>query len=104
MSKTSPTQRSLALLRERGYLVAVVERWNPHVRIRQDLYGFIDLLAIRPLEIIGVQTTSGDHVAERVAKVKAHPNYERIIESGMLVFVHGWSKLKAGWTCREIEL
>ena len=104
MSRMTPTQRSLALLRERGYLTAVVERWNPHAKIRQDLYGVADLIAVRPLEVMFVQTTSGDHVAERIAKVKAHANYERIIESGILFFVHGWSRLKAGWTCREIEL
>jgi len=27
---TSPTQRSLAWLRARGYIAQVVERWNPH--------------------------------------------------------------------------
>jgi hypothetical protein len=30
----SPTQRSLALLRERGYTTDVVERWIPYVRVR----------------------------------------------------------------------
>jgi len=41
--KASPVlARSMAILRREGYVVAVVERWNPHVRIRQDLYGFLD--------------------------------------------------------------
>ena len=43
---TSPTQLSLKKLREEGYTVAVVEHWNSFARIRQDLFGFIDLLAL----------------------------------------------------------
>jgi hypothetical protein len=35
----TPTQRSLAYLRAEGWQVAIVERWNPHARIRQDLFG-----------------------------------------------------------------
>ena len=107
MAKTSPTQRSIALLKERGYLTAIVEKFNPHVGpfgIRQDLFGFGDLLALRKGEILLVQTTSGDHMAERVTKIVEHDNYPRVIESGMQVAVHGWRKLKAGWACKEIEL
>lgn len=58
---TSPTQRSLAHLRSLGYRVAVVERWNPHARIRQDLFGVLDLLAVRDGEILGVQTTNASY-------------------------------------------
>jgi hypothetical protein len=44
---SSPTQRTLQHLRAAGFpLVQVVERWNPHARIRQDLYGCIDVLAV----------------------------------------------------------
>ena len=47
MPKSLPTQRTLARLRQEGALeVAIVEHWNPHARIRQDLFGFIDILAI----------------------------------------------------------
>lgn len=43
---SSPTQRTLAALRKLGYLAAVVEKWNHGAHIRQDLFGFIDVLAI----------------------------------------------------------
>lgn len=62
----TPTQRSLCKLRADGWLVAVVERWNPYARVRQDLFGFADLLAIKGNEVLAVQTTSGDHVAHRL--------------------------------------
>ena len=48
---TSPTQLSLKKLREEGYIVAVVEHWNSFARIRQDLFGFIDLLALKGKEV-----------------------------------------------------
>ena len=100
----SPTERSLALLRKEGYLVGIVEKWNPHARIRQDLYGFIDLLAVRPGETLGVQATSGDHVQERIRKIAEHENYPRILEAGWVIEVWGWRKLKAGWACRREKL
>ncbi|MBI4326652.1 MAG: hypothetical protein HY674_15520 [Chloroflexi bacterium] len=43
----TPTQRSLSKLRAEGWLAVIVERWNPYDRVRQDLFGFADLLAIR---------------------------------------------------------
>ena len=54
----SPTQLSIRHLKENGYLVSVVEKWNPFVKIRQDLFGFIDVLAIRENETLAVQVTS----------------------------------------------
>jgi hypothetical protein len=103
---TSPTQRSLKHWRDLGYLCAVVEHFNPHVRIRQDLYGFIDILAIKGEDIVGVQATGGDggNVAARVAKIVEHENYPLVIKA-MRIVVHGWRKNAAGrWTLREIEL
>lgn len=53
----SAVQRSLAWARENGWFAAVTEKWNPHVRIRQDLFGIADLLLVRPetSEIVLVQ-------------------------------------------------
>lgn len=34
---TNPTQRTLAAFRELGYRVQVVERWNPHARVRVEV-------------------------------------------------------------------
>jgi hypothetical protein len=67
----TPTQLSLKKLRAAGWLVAVVERWNPHARIRQDLFGFADLLAIRGGETLAVQVTTGAHMGERTQKIRS---------------------------------
>lgn len=103
-SKRSPTQRSLELLRSRGYRCEIVEKWNPYAKVRQDLFGFIDIIAIRPGEVLGVQTTSGSNVAARIAKIAEHENVGAVREAGIRIVVHGWRKLKAGWACREEDV
>ncbi|CAJ0899620.1 hypothetical protein R6138_04354 [Ralstonia thomasii] len=93
---SSPTQRSKALLESQGYLVAIVERWNPHARIRQDLYGLIDLLGIREGETVGVQTTSYSNMSARVRKIAEHENTSAIRKAGWQLLVHGWKRNKQG--------
>lgn len=101
----TPTQRSLAEMRKRGYRCAVVERWNPHARIRQDLFGVVDLLAIGNGETVAIQTTSGSNVAARVAKItdsEAMPDMRAV---GWKIVVHGWRKAANGrWTLREVDV
>jgi hypothetical protein len=103
-AKTSPTQRSLAHLRKNGYLCAIVEKWNMHAKIRQDMFGIIDLVAIKDDDIIGIQATSGDNVSARITKISEHENYPIVIKA-MRIIVHGWRKNSMGkWILREVEL
>ena len=103
--KTSPTQRTLAEMRERGYTCAVVERWNQFVGIRQDLFGVIDVLCLGENEIVGVQCTSNDHVADRCTKIAEHENTPHLRKAGMKLLVHGWRKNAAGrWVLREVDV
>lgn len=74
MAQSLPTQRTLAELKKRGYVVAIVERWNSFAHIRQDLFGFIDILAFHPEknEILGIQATAdngGGNLASRANKI-----------------------------------
>lgn len=101
----SPTARTLKVLREGGLIADVVERWIPGANIRKDLFGFIDILAMDGPITIGIQCTSGSHVADRIKKILSIPaariwltNPERRIA------VHGWRKLKDGWTLRAEEI
>ena len=91
----SPTQRSLKYLRDEGYLVAIVEHWQPFARIRKDLWGWADLLAIKRGEVLAVQVTS-EGVANRVAKVTNSETIGRVREAGIRVEVHGWRKNAKG--------
>jgi len=105
MAKVTPTQRSLAHLRKTYPLVAVVERWNPHVGIRQDLWTFVDILAVGNGETVAVQTTSGNHVAERIKKITDADALPHLREAGWRILVHGWTKNASGrYTLREVDL
>jgi hypothetical protein len=101
---TSPTQRTLKHLRDAGYpLVQVVERWNPHAGVRQDLFGIVDVLAVGA-DIVGVQATSGSNVAKRVTKLTESEALPILRRAGVRVLVHGWRKLRGRWTLREVDL
>ena len=103
--KTSPTQRSLAKLRAEGWTVAITERWNPFAKIRQDLFGFIDLLCIRDGATLAVQTTVGGEVARRIAKIAELPEAGLVRKAGWSIHVHGWRKLASGkWECRTVDI
>ena len=98
---SSPTQRTLKLLRDQGMLCQVVEHWKPsfaHQVVdaakgflqgkpqselshaigelersgpgrRVDLFGFIDIVALSPEGIIGVQCTTTGDMARRRLKI-----------------------------------
>lgn len=105
---TSPTKKSLDRLRKDGYLVEITEHWNPHAGVRNDLWGFCDLLAIKGKEIIAIQVTSQSNMQARVDKILKHKNYLPVKNSGIKIMVHGWAKGKDGkriiWLCCEVNL
>ena len=90
--KTSPTQLSLRELRKTCQAVQVVEKWNPHARIRQDLFGFIDILAICGSETIAVQSTSWANVPARARKIAESELLPAVREAGWKILIHGWRK------------
>lgn len=104
--KTSPTKRSLDLLRERGMHVQVVEKWNPFAKQRVDLFKWIDIVAVDRFAILGVQTTTKAHMGERLEKAKGNQALIDWIRSGGRLELHGWRKLKTGWEAdvRRIHL
>jgi len=105
MAVMSPTQRSLAVLRERYPLVQVVERYIPQARKRIDLYGIADILCVSESEVVAVQTTSASNVAARVSKITESPALPILRKAGVRILVHGWRKnAKGRWTLREVDL
>ena len=101
---SSPTQRTLKHLRAAGYpLVQVVERWNPYARVRQDLFGIIDVVAVGA-DIVGVQATSASNVSARVTKITDSPALPILRKAGVRVLVHGWRKVRGRWRLREVDL
>jgi hypothetical protein len=106
VSKATPTSRTLAELRDDGWTAEVVEKWNPHARVRNDLYGFIDILAVRGAETLAVQATSSSNVASRVRKIADHVNVAAVREAGWRIEVWGWgwSKREQAWTLRKVDV
>jgi len=99
---TSPTQRSLAYLRSRGIQVGKVgDFWNQYARIRQDLWGFADLLCVRSVQAAGewsspaiflVQATSGANHAARRDKILGIPAAKAWLEVGGGILILSWAR------------
>ena len=104
---TSITQRTLKYLRAAGYVCGIVEHWNSFCRVRQDLFGFIDIIAIdtKGKRIIAVQTTSGSHHSDRVTKIKMEERAIDWTEGGGSIMMISWTKAgekgkRKAWTPR----
>lgn len=121
MSRTTPTQRSLALARERGLEAAVVEKWvtipgMPGGGIRRDMGGFADLVLWSPgIGVLAVQACSGSTLAEHRTKLLAEPRLRSWLNSGGRCSIWAWRRLSAvkkdgkkgkakRWSCLEEEL
>lgn len=104
MATTSPTARTLAWLREQNCVPWVVEKWNPFARIRQDLYGCIDIVFLKGgvQGLTGIQATTDSHRAERIEKIKGIDAAALWLRCGNGLWVVTWGKHRAGrrvvWT------
>lgn len=97
-----PTARTLCELKRMGCIAQVVERWNAYARVRQDLFGFADVLAISagaggdgPLRVRGlaaIQCTTGDHHASRREKILGEPRAFAWLKAGGIIQIWSWSK------------
>lgn len=107
MKRRKPAQltaKSANWLKDRGWVVGNVEKWIPKTRKRKDLFGFIDLIAVRGDDVLGVQVTSSSNAAARMTKAKKQPEYPVWMRAAGFV-VHGWKrpcKTRRTWEVREI--
>jgi hypothetical protein len=106
----SPTQRSLACCRRHGWTAGIVERFNPHARVRHDLFGCLDLIVLdgQPGPL-GVQACAGASHAARRAKMVAEPRLRAWLASGARAEIWSWSKQgprgkRKTWTLRREEI
>lgn len=109
--KKSPTQMSLDLLREYGWLPAIVEKYIAFgkVKKRKDLYQCMDIIAIKDGHkgVLGVQTTSYANVSERINKSMNNRALHLWLATGNRFCVVGWLFDKntfIRYTWREITL
>jgi hypothetical protein len=100
----TPAARTLQLLRRHGYQAAVVERWIPQAGKRVDLFGCIDVIAVKPGEpVLGVQATTLDHVAHRLAKARALPQLAAWLAVANFQ-VWGWGRRGKTWAIKRVEV
>lgn len=100
---TPTTAKSLAKLRKAGYKCAIVEVWNAHAFKRQDMFGFIDIIALKPGEILGVQTTSKNCKSDHIKKIAGHKNLMAVKASGINIVLHIWDTGEDSPTRGEFE-
>jgi len=97
----SPTARTLKQLRDDGWLCQVVEHWNSFAKIRQDLFGFIDILAVREGQTLGIQVTTESNASARRSKMLDTESHLRaFLRGGNLVQLWTWQKRKTRWRYR----
>ncbi len=104
---SSPTQRSLKELRRLGWCAAVTERWNSFAKLRQDLWGFVDVLAMKPGEgFMAIQATTTGNQSKRIKKILEEPRALLFLQARGRLFVHGWLKSKKDgrWKLTETEV
>lgn len=111
---TKSIQRSIATLKGAGYTVGIVEKFNHFVKIRQDLYGFIDLIAFHPEknEVLAIQacSNSGGDVSAHVNKLVVMDVVQKWVRQPMRrLEIWGWAKQgergkRKLWTLRRVKV
>ena len=88
----TPTQRTLALLRKEGWLCHIAEHWNAYAHIRQDAFGVIDIIALRPGTILGIQCTSAANHAARREKMRTSEGAAAWLAAGGKLELWSWGR------------
>ena len=77
--------------------MAIVEKWNAYARVRQDLFGIIDIIALDPERgVVGIQSTGNDfanHMTKlTVEKAQECADWLRTPGTGLELWA--WRKVK----------
>jgi hypothetical protein len=99
----TPTQLTLRKLRADGWLAEVVERWVPGANIRKDLFGFVDILALRDGETLAVQATSYTNISARVNKIASLDAVADVRRANWSIWVIGWRKVNNRWVEKIVD-
>ena len=100
--RKSTTQLTLDKLAAEGYRADVVERRTGP--ITKDLFGIVDVLAIREGETLAVQTTSRSNVSTRIRKIADSDSIADIRAAGWTVLVHGWDRKDGQDRCKVVDV
>ena len=90
----TPQARSLAWLRDQGFAADTAERKITRTLTR-DLFGCIDIVAMKDSGVHWIQVTDGSNASKRVHKVRASEHYDLLCATGN-VYVHAWRRNAKG--------
>ena len=100
----------------------MTEHWNPHAHIRQDLFGFIDAIALRcptgGKVFLGVEVFSvpgitaiqcvNTHLPEHIQKIRESKAALAWVLAGGKIVIHNWKlRVRNGrkvWLLEEINV
>ena len=101
---TNLNQLTRKRLEEDGYLVENVEKYNAFTKKKNDLWGFIDFLAIKKNTILAVQVTSKGNMSSRRHKMTDHENIGKVREAGIRIELWGFYKEGNRWKVKIEDL
>jgi hypothetical protein len=86
------TQRTLKYLRDEDYTTAFVEKYVHQVKKKFDMFGIIDIVAIKPGETVGVQSCGPDFTSHD-RTILEHENSLKWLEADNRLMLIGWNKV-----------
>lgn len=100
---SSITVLSVDEAKAKGWYAEKTEHWNAFAKVRKDLFGFIDILCLDPInkKIIGIQATSYSNMSAREEKILNSPIYQLVKDCGIEIQVWGWKKKEIKGTKRK---
>lgn len=98
----STTELSIRWLKNNDYVSQNVEQYNQFAFKRKDLFGFIDIVAIKPGIILAVQTTTRANMRSRWRKIDSLAESRTWLAAGGRIVVHGWYKDGQRWRLAEL--
>jgi hypothetical protein len=104
MAKPSPTALTIDYLRAQGcQLVQKVETWNHWAKVKNDLFGCWDVLAIYDDQTIAVQVTSRSNMSSRRQKIADAESTPHLRKAGWTLLIHGWDSGPEGGHRLKVE-
>ena len=119
----TPQARSLQYLRDHGFTAETTERWKRfpsktsqpcatcgerrQVQLRQDLFGFADIIAFNGTNVVLVQCTTRENMSHRWAKIRELEDarkwvgVEGVGNTERLLLILGWYKKDNRWQVKE---
>lgn len=107
------TERTMRWLKRQGYTPGLVERRLPFAFTTADLFGVIDIVAMKAGEpLVGVQATSGSEHAAHLRKIVESEHAPTWLRAGGRLWLVSWAmRCKGGvrgarkvWTPRVQEI